>query len=1166
MKREEYARLQAVFEEAVELAGEARRASLDRACAGDETLRRRVERLLARDADESGPDLEARGGLGTDLFDAVRAEAEAPLGHARKIGRYRIERKIAEGGMGTVYLAEQDHPRRQVALKVIRAGVVTEELRRRFEVEAELLGRLQHPGIAQIYEAGEAETDDGSLPYFAMEYIDGVELRRYVEEHELGVSSRLELLAALCDAVSHAHQKGIVHRDLKPGNVLVVEETTVSTAGASGTALRGRPVVLDFGVSRVVREGAPDATKLTQTGHVLGTLAYMSPEQAGGEQDVDTRSDVYSLGVIGFELVSGRLPRDFADVRLLRALRTIQEHAAPRLDSVDRRFRGDLAIIIGKALEIEPERRYASAAALAEDLRRYLADQPINARPPTIGYQLGRFVRRNRLLVSAGVIAVTALVLALVLALRAREQEATHRRLAEQRTEETRRTAYAAQIQAANAFLVGEDAAAARLQLSSCDPELRGWEWEYLAHRAEDDLATVAMTVPPKPFAPTTPGEAHVLLPIDDETLHLFDLTTTQGHDVTFLDPILHDAHVIALLPGHTAALIGHEDGRLVHVDLTGDRAPHPVWTGEHLISWLEVSPDGRHLAVVLRRLSPPPSTEATLYLLDLESFEERARREGLPRIYDLAFPPGEGPLAAATGSGDVLLFDPVTLEDNGVRRGHFGGVLTIAYSPSGKEFASAGFDRTVRVWDGEREHARLVLGPGRFTAEALAFTPDGKTLLTGHADARVRFWDLTTGTCTRLTSQGRTAEPEESVVHQIMIHGERVFACGLDGVHVRALHDAPPDLLSHSLGEHSYAYGVEFDPSSSGARLASAGWDGFVRLWDVDSRTAIAKLACPENTQWAKYVDEGRALLTSAQTGYTEHVLERWDMVALRRERSLEYGSRRPTGMLVPASEAFLLSNTVTDIIDENFVPVVHELWILDPTSLTVRDKREVPAEIWAFALSPDGSRFAYGMTNGELVLGDARTLESSRVWRAHENAVEALAFSPDGARLASGGLDEEVRVWYVSSGRELLHFETPGARNVFALVYSPDGRRLFSGSRRVSIGIWDAHSGLELLRLHGHDDYVHDLQLSPDGRILASASGDGTVRLWDARPLAERDASRRRVRTTEDEVRATVHRMLAELATREEVRAAIAAEPGWDRIERHAAENVALRAWSSD
>ena len=323
-----------------------------------------------------------------------------------KIDRFTILEQIAEGGMGVVYRAEQDHPRRVVALKLIRPGLFRDEVLKRFQFEAELLARVQHPGIAGIYDAGEAETDAGRQPYIALEYVEGSPVTEYAEANDLSTAARLDLLARICDAVHHAHQKGIVHRDLKPGNILVVEPDDDGGNGATpisqSTDPVGQPKVLDFGVSRLVQEHGVENERITQTGFLVGTLAYMSPEQASGGQDVDTRSDVYSLGVIGFEMLSGRLPHEVKDLPLIQALRTIQEKAAPRLDSVDRRFRGDVSIIVGKALESESEQRYGSAAALADDLRRYLAHQPIGARPPTFTYQLGRFVRRHKALVAFG--------------------------------------------------------------------------------------------------------------------------------------------------------------------------------------------------------------------------------------------------------------------------------------------------------------------------------------------------------------------------------------------------------------------------------------------------------------------------------------------------------------------------------------------------------------------------------------------------------------------------------------------------------------------------------------------------------------------------------------------------------------------------------------------
>jgi serine/threonine protein kinase/tetratricopeptide (TPR) repeat protein len=306
------------------------------------------------------------------------------------IGRYRILRLVGEGGMGSVYEAEQDHPRRIVALKIIRPGLTSAEMLRRFEREWQALGRLQHPGIAQIYEAGTADTGAGTQPYFAMEFIVGQTLTRYAAERGLDARQRLELVARICDAVQHAHERGLIHRDLKPGNILV---------DASG-----QPRILDFGVARLTDIDAY-ATRQTDVGQLVGTLAYMSPEQVLADPlELDTRSDVYALGVILYELLAGRLPYTIG-ARLHEAVQAIREEDPARLSSVSRTYRGDIETIAAKALEKDKTRRYASAAALADDIRRYLTDQPITARSPSASYQLQKFARRHKALVG-GVAAV----------------------------------------------------------------------------------------------------------------------------------------------------------------------------------------------------------------------------------------------------------------------------------------------------------------------------------------------------------------------------------------------------------------------------------------------------------------------------------------------------------------------------------------------------------------------------------------------------------------------------------------------------------------------------------------------------------------------------------------------------------------------------------------
>jgi tetratricopeptide (TPR) repeat protein/predicted Ser/Thr protein kinase len=312
------------------------------------------------------------------------------------IGRYRVVRLIGEGGMGAVYEAEQDQPRRTVALKVIKPGLAGPELLRRFAQESQALGRLQHPGIAQIYDAGTADTGYGTQPYFAMEFIRGETLRDYADAHHLGVRQRLELVVKVCDAVHHAHQRGLIHRDLKPGNILVDEA--------------GQPKILDFGVARVTDSDA-QATMRTDVGQLVGTLAYMSPEQVLADPlDLDIRSDVYALGVILYELLAGRLPYDLSK-RLHEALHTIREQDPSKLSSIDRRYRGDIETIVAKALEKDKTRRYASAAELAADITRHLKDEPIVAQPPTTRYQLEKFARRHKALV-AGVAAVFVVLVA----------------------------------------------------------------------------------------------------------------------------------------------------------------------------------------------------------------------------------------------------------------------------------------------------------------------------------------------------------------------------------------------------------------------------------------------------------------------------------------------------------------------------------------------------------------------------------------------------------------------------------------------------------------------------------------------------------------------------------------------------------------------------------
>jgi formylglycine-generating enzyme required for sulfatase activity/predicted Ser/Thr protein kinase len=390
-------RVSEIFLKACELDPEQRAAFLDEVCQGDPEARVRLEALLARDAEASEALTDVRESLLDRTFESIQRAMP------RQIGPYQVLEVLGEGGMGVVYRARQDVPNREVALKIIQPLAMAKKSLRRFEHEVEVLGRLQHPGIAQIYAAGTFETSLGRQPYFAMELVNGRPLLEDAEARQLGTRERLQVFSDICEAVHHAHQKGVIHRDLKPANILV--------DGA------GRPRILDFGIARATSGDMQTVTHQTDLGQIVGTVAYMSPEQAGGNpDDLDTRSDVYSLGVILYELLTGQLPYDVHGKILHEAVRVIREEDPTPISAYHRFLRGDVETIVQAALTKEKDRRYQSALDLAGDLRRYLKSEPILARPSSAVYQLRKFATRNKVLVGSVVTIIVTLATGLTVA------------------------------------------------------------------------------------------------------------------------------------------------------------------------------------------------------------------------------------------------------------------------------------------------------------------------------------------------------------------------------------------------------------------------------------------------------------------------------------------------------------------------------------------------------------------------------------------------------------------------------------------------------------------------------------------------------------------------------------------------------------------------------
>jgi WD40 repeat protein/serine/threonine protein kinase len=1029
------------------------------------------------------PDLEASL---AHLADAAPAESRSQAtGDYRSVGtptsagqRFTLLRPHAQGGLGEVFVALDEELHREVALKQIQERHADQpESRARFVREAEITGGLEHPGVVPIYGLGQYA--DGR-PFYAMRFIRGQSLKEASDhfhqwraggvsppmdpgERSLELRKLLDCFLAVCNAVAYAHSRGVLHRDLKPANVML---------GPYGETL-----VVDWGLARLIDrpEGACDAgeptlhvasagdSDPTQMGRALGTPAYMSPEQAAGRLDqLGPASDVYSLGATLYYLLTGQAPFRESDPGLL--LHQVQQGEFPPPRQVKQGVPPALEAICLKAMALRPDGRYPSALALADDMERWLADEPVAAYAEPWRARLGRWVRRHKPLVAsaAGVAAVglTVAVAAMLLsasAARERQEQELRGIAEEQRTEAdehraeavkqrsraeqqealVRRYLYFSQINMADRAWHEAQIARMVVLLQEQRPyqpgqeDLRGFEWYYLWRLRHGYLLSLQGHTGIVSSVVFSPNGQRLASASRDQTVKVWDAATGQ---------------VLLTLKGHT----------------------------QYVLS-VCFSPDGQRLASA--------SDDATVKVWDAATGKEVYTLKGhTGPVYGVCFSP-DGKRLASTSDKTVKLWDALTGQEIGSLNGHTRWVASVVFSPDGKRLASASSDQTVKLWDVRTGQETISLQGHAGIIHSVVFSPDGQRLASASADQTVKVWDAATGQEIRCL-KGHTREVTGVAFSP---DGRRLASASHD--RTVKIWDAQTGREIRSLKGHTgRVWSVAFGPG--GWRLASGSSDQSVKVWNV--QTGQESIFLQRHTGWghgAAFSADGKRFATAAGLPYEPGVVKVWDTQTGHETLSLQGAGGSvafsPDGRRLASAAGLVQTGEV-------------KVWDAQ-SGEEIRCCKGHGGQVIRLVYSPDGGRLASASADRTVKVWDTETGRELLTLQGHTSPVTSVAFSPDGKRLVSGSQDKTLKVWDAQTGQP-IHTLNGHTGFVTSVAFSPDGQRLLSGSFDQTLKMWDAQTGQQTLSLQGHTGPVHTVVFSPDGTRLASASADQTLKLWDA------------------------------------------------------------------